>query len=186
MSNWRRLPTRAARAAGERTFVRAAASSIARGRPSSRRQISVTASAFSGVRTKSGRTALARSTNRAPTSLARIASGVGVGPSGQSDGISRGGIGNSNSPLRWSGARLVTRAFRPGQAEIRRAISPAAASTCSKLSSTRMMRRSRIVRTSRSCGRSPAISRDPIALTMLERTRSASVTASRGTKATSP
>src|SRR5262249_32137776 len=50
-------------ARGSSSRVRAAASSIASGRPSRRRQISTTAAAFSRVRAKPGRTARARSTN---------------------------------------------------------------------------------------------------------------------------
>ena len=51
--------------AGGRILTRAAASSIASGRPSSRRQISTTAPAFFGVSAKSGRPAAARWTNSA-------------------------------------------------------------------------------------------------------------------------
>ena len=56
-------PGAATIAAGERSRIRAAASSIASGRPSSRRTISATLRPFSAVSVKSGRTAIARSTN---------------------------------------------------------------------------------------------------------------------------
>ena len=49
-------------------MTRAAASSMARGKPSSRAQISATAGAFSFVTSKSGRTACARWMNRATAS----------------------------------------------------------------------------------------------------------------------
>ncbi len=54
----------ARRAAGGSTPTRAAASSIARGRPSRRAQTSATSSPFRSVRAKSGRTARARATKR--------------------------------------------------------------------------------------------------------------------------
>ena len=56
-------------AAGERTRTRAAASSIANGSPSNRRQIAAISSALSGVSEKCGSTALARSTNNSTASL---------------------------------------------------------------------------------------------------------------------
>ena len=64
--------------------MRAAASSIASGRPSSRRQISATAAALPSVRAKSGRTARARSTNSATAGeAASSASGSAGGVGGQ-------------------------------------------------------------------------------------------------------
>ena len=56
-----RFSSRPRIACGESSFTRAAASSIASGSPSSRRQIPATAAAFSSVSSKSGLTARARS-----------------------------------------------------------------------------------------------------------------------------
>ena len=58
--------------------MRAAASSMASGSPSRRRQISDTATAFSSFSAKSGLTALARSTNRRTASLAASADDASV------------------------------------------------------------------------------------------------------------
>jgi hypothetical protein len=56
--------------------MRAAASSIARGMPSSRRQISVTADALSELALKSGRTFLARSAKSSTASPSRDREGI--------------------------------------------------------------------------------------------------------------
>ncbi len=72
-----RSPSRCAIAAGESSRIRAAASSIASGRPSSRRTTSATWAPFSGVSVKSGRTAIARSTNRRTASAAMRVADVG-------------------------------------------------------------------------------------------------------------
>ena len=60
----RRVVRRSAMARAGNSAMRAAASSMPSGSPSSRRQISMTAGASSGVRTYPGRTRRARSTNR--------------------------------------------------------------------------------------------------------------------------
>jgi hypothetical protein len=88
--------------------TRAAASSIARGRPSSRMQISATGRALAASRTKSGRAACARCTHNATASNAATWSN-----GGSCVGSGRGSSGNgySHSPRRCSGVRLVTRAF---------------------------------------------------------------------------
>ena len=70
-----RSSSRAAICSGGRALTRAAASSIASGIPSSRRQIWMTASAFCGVRVKAGCTARARSTNRRTDSVSAADSG---------------------------------------------------------------------------------------------------------------
>ena len=64
VSRRRQSSSRAAIWATESTPARAAASSRARGSPSSRAHTSATAAAFSGVRAKPGATAWARATNR--------------------------------------------------------------------------------------------------------------------------
>ena len=77
-------PAGASRASGSSSRVRAAASSIASGRPSSRRQISATAAALLSVRAKPGRAARARSTNSATAGdAASSAIGTPVGVGGQ-------------------------------------------------------------------------------------------------------
>ena len=62
----RASPNRVAICGGVMVRTRAAANSRARGRPSTRRQISRTAATFDGATVKPGRTANARSTNKAP------------------------------------------------------------------------------------------------------------------------
>jgi hypothetical protein len=75
--------------------MRAAASSIARGRPSSLAQISTTAGAFSSVREKSGLTARARSTK---SLMASYSGRCSRGGRDSGSGNERGGTGNSYSP----------------------------------------------------------------------------------------
>ena len=83
---------------------RAAASSIASGSPSSRLQISATAAAFLGEAKSGAACARVRRTGARPRSwrAARAAAGAGR------PGSASGGTGNSRSPARRSGARLVT------------------------------------------------------------------------------
>ena len=114
-SNARRLLKRATNASGGSTLTQAAASSIAKGRPSRREQISTTAGALASVRlnraaplARAPRTA--RSHRSAPGRLA--AARVDSGRLGRV----RGGTGNSCSPVTRRAARLVTSALRPGQA----------------------------------------------------------------------
>ena len=99
---------------------RAAASSMARGRPSIRRQTSATAGLVASSSEKSGDADVARSAN------SRTAASSSRGPTGE-----------SASPSIASGSRLVARMRRPGQAARRRSASRAAGPTmCSQLSST--------------------------------------------------
>ena len=65
VSSGSRWSSRASSADGERTLTRAAASSMASGRPSRRRQIAATAWAFCSVTAKSGLTACARADEEA-------------------------------------------------------------------------------------------------------------------------
>lgn len=121
--------------------TRVAASSRASGMPSSRRQISATArrsgaSGASGSRGKPGAAAAARSMN------IRTAS---AGSSGSTRNIA--------SPARPSGSCPVARTLRPGAVRRRSSVSSAAASTtCSQLSRTSRVRRSRRA-AARRCGR---------------------------------
>ena len=115
-------------------FTRAAASSIASGRPSSRRQISATAAALSAVNAKAGDTAWARSANSRTESRSASCSGE---ISAVEFGKGNGAIGYSRSPPTLSGSRLVTRTVNPGAPFSSSATDGAASTTCSKLSSRR-------------------------------------------------
>ncbi len=88
-------------------MIRAVASSIASGRPSSRRQISATAAALSSVSANSGRTARARSTKSWIASN-RLIDLRGLAWPAAAAGSDSGGTGNSCSPRMWSASRLVT------------------------------------------------------------------------------
>ena len=104
-------------------MTRAAASSMARGRPSSRRQISATATAFSDVSAKSGWTASARATK------SRTASDVATSSTPRcrsSSARPSGAIGTSRSPESRRRTRLVTSTVTSGQAPSRSATSGAA------------------------------------------------------------
>jgi hypothetical protein len=118
---------------GESRRSREAASSMANGKPSSWRQISMIAVAFPSLRAKFGSMAVARSTNRA--SAANLDSSSGERASA-AWGTSRGGTGNSCSPWIRSGPRLVTRARTLGAPAMSVPTDGLASSTCSKLSST--------------------------------------------------
>ncbi len=111
--------------AGVMTSTRTAASSIASGTPSRRRQISWTAGVDSGSSANSGSTLRARSAN------SDIASVAG----------SSGRTGTTCSPPRSSASRLVASTTTWGQrSSTASARSAAASSTCSQLSSTMMLR----------------------------------------------
>ena len=113
------------------SFTRAAASSIASGRPSSRRQIAATASSFSSVSSNPGLTACARSTKSCDRGEPSASGDVAVGPA------ERGAVPGTRAPRAGAAAPGSSRA--PSAAGARRAVSwtsVAAGSTCSKLSST--------------------------------------------------
>ena len=93
--------------------MRAAASSIASGMPSRRRQISVTAVVLSPVRWKSGRTWRARAVNNSMASSA-------------SDSDRTRQVISPATPI---GSRLVVKSVNPGQAPNRATISAAHASS---------------------------------------------------------
>ena len=123
-----RCSSRRSRASDPRDRKRGAASSIARGSPSRRAQISRAASSGS----KSDRTARARSVSRSTASSA-----------------GSGSTTYSCSPSSRSGARLVASTFAFGAAMRSSPMLGAASRTCSKLSTTRSARRSRRSFTSR-------------------------------------
>ena len=163
-----RWSSRRRRACGVSVRTRGAASSIASGRPSSRRQIAATASAFSSVsRSRSRPPARARrraATDLAPASQLRHAVGALLG-------------------CRRSGVRLVTSSFTPGASASRLATAGAAASTCSKLSSTSSSRLSRRYSVSVSSALSPGCSRRPSVCAIAGSTSSGSRTGASETKA---
>ena len=97
LSRSRRASSRSSSASGERSFVRAAASSTASGRWSRRAQSSVTCSS----RERSGRTACARSMNSALASAS-----------------ASGGRSSSDSPWMRNGSRLVVSSLNPGAAAV--------------------------------------------------------------------
>ena len=89
--------------------------------------------ALSAVSRIPGRTAAARwmksVTASLPARLSRSEPRTG-------SGRSRDGTGNSCSPVRCNGTRLVARTVSPGAASMRRPTAPAASTTCSTLSRT--------------------------------------------------
>ena len=151
----RRCSSRSRSAGNGRCFTRAAASSIASGTPSTRRQISaMAASADGSVASRSGRAARARSRKSATDGDPRSSSPAGT---------SSGATAISRSPRRWSVERLVTRAHMPGHAASNSPRVGAASRRCSNVSSTSSTRRSRTCRTSSSragpCARSASTDR---------------------------
>ena len=134
--------------------MRAAASSIASGSPSSLRQTCPTTGAVSGVSSKPPSTAAARSPNRITAGAPAIASGASP-----SAGTGSEPVRNTRSPGTPNGSRLVASRRSSGQARRRSSASRAHASTrCSQLSSTSSSsdsrRRSRTSSSRSLCGRS--------------------------------
>ena len=117
-----------------RTRVRTAASSMARGRPSRRRQRSTTADWLAAESSNAPVAASARSRKRATASFSRSRLSGSVTCAG---GSSRGGTGRTCSPGADSGSRLVARTRTPGAARVISATTWATASRrCSQLSNT--------------------------------------------------
>ncbi len=111
----------------------AAASSMASGTPSRRRQISTTDGTAAGVRRNPGWAEIARSTN-SPTLADRIER---IGSVSLASGTGSGCTRCTCSPSTASGSRLVARIRTPGH--MRRTVSvtsPIGASRCSQLSNT--------------------------------------------------
>ncbi len=176
-----RCSSPASSAVGGSIRLRAAASSMASGSPSSRWQICATAAASSSVSVKSSRAARARATNRrtAGVSISTEREGSRARSGSASDGTTR-----LCSPLRCSTARLVVSIASCGQMASNSVTSGAASSTCSKLSKISRERLSR--RNARSPtvrGRSP-VSRTPSAPAIVAPTRAGSWTGARGTNQT--
>ena len=125
----------------DRTRVLTAASSIASGRPSSRRHRSTTAIRLEAVSSNRPDAAAARSVKSSTDSLRRSRSRVS---SPCARGSSSGGIGMTCSPVMDSGSRLVATTRTPGAASRMSATSSAAASSrCSQLSTRSSSFRSR-------------------------------------------
>ena len=163
--------------------MRAAASSMASGKPSRRRQMSATAAASAGIRTKSSRRAWARETNSRTASDRSASSTEGARPGSANPS---GGTACSCSPEIWSRTRLVARTVSPGQPPSRSATSGAAATRCSKLSSTSSSRRSRRNAISRSTIVSSPATRTPRTWAMADATRSGSEIEAKPTNHTPP
>ncbi len=137
----KRSLSRRAISSADRTLTRAAANSIASGIPSSRRQISTTAGALSGVRENELNTALARSTNSRTASVEPTSANHSVvGSPGRSmadadGGNARDGTCNSVSPRTPRASRLVQTIVKVGQETRRFSTRPATAPMrCSQLS----------------------------------------------------
>jgi hypothetical protein len=158
--------------------VRAAASSIANGRPSSRRHSSTTTPPLAWVRAKPGRTARARSTNNATAGEASSAcTGTPVGSAG-SDSAATGYSCSAPNP---STLRLVAKIATPGQRANSSPRAPATPVTCSRLSNTGSQRSSPSCSARASSGaRVPARSA-PTARAIPATTCSGRVTAARAT-----
>jgi hypothetical protein len=122
---------RSAISTGDSNPQRAAASSIASGSPSTRRQISATAAALASPMRKSGSWTRARSQNSATAGTRTSASA-----SSSSSGNASGATGYRCSPASASASRLVASTLSAGQALSNSDTKCAAASTCSTLSST--------------------------------------------------
>ncbi len=116
LSRAKRSVSRAAICSGASTRRRAAASSIASGSPSSRWQISATATQLS-ARRNVGSTASARAVNRATDSNAVTSASAGCWAG---SGAGSCGTGYTASPINPSGSRLVATIRRSGQAREQR------------------------------------------------------------------
>ena len=137
------LPRRTSSASGGSRRTREAASSMASGRPSSRRQMRDRPERWRG-QLRSGRTVRARARNRRTDSEAGQRPAVACWARRER----QGGTGSSCSPAMWRGARLVTMNRRAVvSASIRADRRPLLACTCSKLSSTSSRDRSRMAST---------------------------------------
>ncbi len=165
-------------ASGLNSRVRAAANSIASGRPSRRRQISTTAVAFAAVRAKSWRAAPARSTNSATAGDEAISSSGTVAGFG---GSGSGGTGYARSARNCNTVRLVARIATPGQRASSSSRSRAASTTCSRLSRMSSQRPSPKRSTTASSGESVPTRSAPTARPMPASTCSGSVNSASGT-----
>ena len=145
-------PRRLSIAWGVSARARAAASSIASGRPSRRAHSWATAAALAWVKANDAFAARARSTNKRTDSEREISSTVAVAWGTASRGTSR-----ARSPATLSASRLVVRSRTPGQCRSRKSAAAAHASIrCSQLSSTTKRSLSRRASRSASAGGRPA------------------------------
>ena len=124
-------------ARGEYSPIRAAASSMASGRPSSAAQISPTAASSSASGAKSERTAWARAMNSRTASLSATSVPVPSRP-----GRCSGGTRTVCSPYSRSGIRLVASRRNAGATVSIRASNCVSSSKCSRLSTTSSSSRS--------------------------------------------
>ncbi len=177
VSRGRRRSRRASRAGGGSTATRAAASSMASGKPSRWRQMAATTGPFASVRANPARTARARATNSA-TAGAPARSAGEVAPAA---GSARGGTGSRCSPWSRSGARLAASTCNPGQAARRSPICAVAGSTCSQLSRTSRSRSGRRYAASATGSERSLLSRTPSACPMADSTNAGSRTGARST-----
>ena len=165
--------------------TRAAASSMASGSPSSRRQIAATAGAFSSVRAKSGLRGLRPLDEEADRLV--LASAASSGRQRSRAGQRQRRHRESCSPYRCSSARLVASDLqlraRPRAAP---PTSGAAASTCSKLSSTQQQLLRSADGGAERLGQRPAtaVLRRPSAWAMAEATSPGSLIGASATKNT--
>ena len=173
--------SRVSNSAGDSTFTRAAANSMASGSPSRRRQIVVTAAALSLVNANEG--AAARSTKRRTAGTLEILVGSGAAAS---SGNASGATTNSRSSCRRSGEREVARTVRAGHSARTSATHSAAPGRCSRLSSTSSMRREWSAPRTTSSGDCWPVVWRPKTVATSEATSAGSLTAARGTNATSP
>ena len=172
----RLCPRRASRAPGARILTRDAASSMASGSPSRRRQMAATSAALPGVTVKPGLTMSACCANSCAAAQAATS------PAPAARGTSSGSTGCSCSPCRCSGRRDVASTTRPGAADSNAATTPAAPGSCSRLSRTsRAWRSCRCPVTISAAGRVPLTSRHSARVFHIT---SASRTAASGTKYT--
>ncbi len=164
--------------AGVSTRVRAAASSIARGTPSSTRQIPTTAARFASVSSNVGLAADARSANSSTAGAVRArASESGDARSW----VASGPTSYTRSPRTRSTTRLVTRNAASGAIVYSCTRIGAALTICSKLSSTNSIRRLSSARARRSSSCKPVVSRMPSAYPIVDRSSSGSRRFSSGT-----
>ncbi len=146
---------------GERTVRRDAASSIASGIPSSRRQISATAPRCFDVSVNPGLACSARSAKSRTDSIAVSDTTVAAS---SADGVRSGGTENTCSPATRSPSRLVVRIVRFGpERSTACAISAHGVRWCSQLSSTMRSRFSPSARCRVSTSGVSASSRTPSA-----------------------
>ena len=171
-----RSPSRASSARGDSSLIRAAASSMASGRPSSRRQISATSWAFSLVSSKPGASARARAANKRTEAAC-------AGSREPRGGTGSAGTTNSYSPLSRSTVRLATRTTSPGAAASSSATTGAPSMTCSKLSRTSKSRLVRRYDITSPASRSPEVF-SPSPAAIAAGTRSAVRTGARSTNRT--